>query len=145
MNLRLRSSLNASTEHVLNTSLPSLIRNDGYRAPDRLYYHIPLEHISTDTRKKAQLIVQHAEKNIAQYWVVEEDGGGRYVYYVLSQSQKNYNRITLALIKRHALIQITYSMQPNWLSPPFLLSHCSLSSHLLDGSGTFRKVGSRVE
>ena len=110
MNLRLRNSLNASTEHVLNTSLPSLIRNDGYRAPDRLHYHIPLEHISTDTRKKAQLIVQHAEKNISKYWVVEEDGGGRHVYYVLSQSQKNYNRITPALIKRRASIQITYSM-----------------------------------
>ena len=100
--MTLRDSLNASTEHVLNTSLPSLIHHDGYRAPDRLHFHIPIEHISTETRKRARAIVEKAEHNITRVWV-EENGRGRHVYYVLSQSQTKFTKITDALIKRRVL------------------------------------------
>ena len=100
--MTLRDSLNASTEHVLNTSLPSLLHHDGYRSPDRLLYHIPIEHISIETRKRAHAIVQKAEHNIARRWV-EENGCGKHVYYVLSQSQTKFTKITEALINRRVL------------------------------------------
>ena len=97
--MTLRDSLNASTEHVLNTSLPSLLHHDGYRSPDRLLYHIPIEHISTETRKRARAIVEKAEHNITRLWM-EENGRGRHVYYVLSQSQTKFTKITEALKER---------------------------------------------
>ena len=98
LRLRLKHSFCASTEHVLNVSLPLLIRRDGRAAPDRLDFTVPLARINTETYRQA-LVIATGDGQWSRQWLAQE---GKFVYYVLSQSQSRYPVLSAALIARCA-------------------------------------------
>ena len=99
---RVKGQLNASTEHVLNETLARVITLDGVCAPDALAFHIPTAWIPSSMYKKAFDLVENPEKTIWYQAMVKnsDDSVSRDVYYVLSQSQTKYKRISAELVDR---------------------------------------------
>ena len=99
---RLKNELNASTEHVLNKSLAKVITLDGINAPDALERSVPKEWISPSLYEDAFKYINDADKYIMRKPMVRNADGtvSHDVYYVLSQSQKTFKKISASLIDR---------------------------------------------
>ena len=99
---RTRGQLNASTEHVLNETLARVITLDGVCAPNALSFDIPTAWIPSSMYQRAADLVEYPEKWILYQAMVKnsDDSVSHEVYYVLSQSQTKYTRISKALVDR---------------------------------------------
>ena len=91
----------ASTAHVMMVTLPRIIIVDGVKSPDALEFTVPLSSIPPDMYAKAHAIVRRASTDIWSDWAT--DNGGRYVFYVLSQTQKDFSKLTSHMIRRCVL------------------------------------------
>jgi hypothetical protein len=93
---------------VLFTSLPRVILNDGYNAPDRLGFEVQPEWLPSSMYRAALLLVEDHERFILKGVTPLSgagtlDTGGRRAYYVLSSSQNEYHKISHQLITRSVL------------------------------------------
>lgn len=96
----------ASTAHVMMVTLPRIIIVDGVKSPDALEFTVPPESIPPDMYAKAHAIVRRASTDIWSDWAT--DNGGRYVFYVLSQTQKDFSKLTSHMIRRCVLSAVGY-------------------------------------
>ena len=94
---------------VLFTSLPRVILNDGYNAPDRLGFEVQPEWLPSSMYRAALLLVEDHERFIMKGVTPLSgagtlDTGGRQAYYALSSSSQNeYRKISHQLITRSVL------------------------------------------
>ena len=85
-----------------NKSLAKVITLDGINAPDALERSVPKEWISPSLYEDAFKYINDADKYIMRKPMVRNADGtvSHDVYYVLSQSQKTFKKISASLIDR---------------------------------------------
>ena len=91
--MRLRGMLRGSTKTVLTTTLPHVLQMDALLMPDDLNFTLPVQWIPPQTYARAAALVQGGEDT------VQRSLGN---YYVLSQSNTVYKKLTKALIAKCA-------------------------------------------
>ena len=92
----LAGELRGSTEYVLTEALPKVMKLDGAGRPDELNFKIPIVWVRPGLYKKAYEIVKEKDK----FFYTELTSTGRLVYYVLSQSQTRYKKISDTLVSK---------------------------------------------